>query len=323
MEMELGFDLEDCDLEVDDLASNFTNGVKLVSESTLIPSRGVFLGLDISLLSSGICLYEDGKKYVFNSSLEDVPEGDFYEVRLRKSLKIDLLEVIGDREVDLIIIEDAYQGINPQTTRVLYAINTAIDELILDGACKCKKFLRVENGTWKSWLYKVDTEGRFKGLKDKVRIQKCLELLGVTESGAGFQDRLDACGMILGYFLDGYKSYIGSFEEGIKIFPEDIRYAFSYDIEGLKDECRKERGEDELEIVYCSVGNKALTKKMVRELLKSNKDKLVVIKEERALGAFGAEIGICNVVSCVGHLGFWLCRNKYKKLNANGGSLKS
>ena len=52
------------------------------------------------------------------------------------------------------------------------------NSVILDGVCSCKRFIRVQNKVWKSWLFKLDTEHRFKGLEDKLRIQKCLELVG-------------------------------------------------------------------------------------------------------------------------------------------------
>lgn len=174
---------------------------KILSESSLIPKVGIYLGLDISELSSGICIYNNGKKIGANITLVTSEKEEFREVKLRRELKSNLLLLIEGWTFDIIFIEDAFQGINPSTTRALYALNTAIDELILDGLVNCKRFIRVSNQTWKSWLYSIDTEGLYKGLTDKLRIEKCLEMLGVHEEGEGFQDRLDSAGMILGYFL--------------------------------------------------------------------------------------------------------------------------
>lgn len=288
-----------------------TDTCRKISEFSLVPSVGFYLGLDISEASSGVCLYKNGEKILANIALETSENEDFYEVKLRRELKGYLLEFIEGVELDLALIEDAYQGINPITTRKLYALNTAIDELILDGLVKCKKFLRVANGTWKSWLFTIDTENMFCGLKDKVRIQKCLELLGVHEEGKGFQDRLDATGMLLGYFLEGYKSdgkkKCKSFSIG------DVCFSHKADIDFISEEVREERCEDEVNIELIDLGLRKLSRELILSYLQDDPKPVYVFDKEVVLGAFGSKLGICTDVD-EGYLGFWLKRSKYKKV---------
>lgn len=303
--MELG--LEEENLEYSEMCSEVE---EKISESTVIPRVGIYLGLDISEASSGVCLYKNGKKYLANISLETKDSEDFYEVKLRRELKGYLLEFIEGEPLDLVIIEDAYQGINPSTTRKLYALNTAIDELILDGEVKCKKFLRVSNGTWKSWLFSIDTEGKYAGLKDKARIEKCLNLLGIHEDGKGFQDRLDSTGMLIGYFLEGCKAEpkkkFKSFGMG------DICFAHKADIDFIAEEVRCERCTDEVSIEIVPVGLRKLSKDLILSYIQHNPKPVYVLDKNVTLGAFGTRLGIESEVDS-GYLGFWLKRSKYKK----------
>ena len=284
-------------------------------EFDIVPKGGVFLGLDISENSSGVCLYRDGEKYLANVKLETSENEQFFEVRCRRELGKALLgmfhEVFCGEEryiFDLIVIEDAFQGINPKTTRKLYAINTAIDELILDGKIECKKFVRVNNQVWKGWLYKIDTVGLYKGLNDKERIKMCLSLVGISEEGKGYQDRLDAQGMLIGYFLCGKdeKLVIGE-----KVRFSDLEFACLPDPEFVIDACKEERGVSGVLVEYVSSGTRKWSKELVLEMVNSSDDKdtLFITKDEVVLGNFGKSIG----VEGVGYLGFWIKRGKLKK----------
>lgn len=194
------------------------------SEKNLIPKNWNILGLDISVNSTGVTQYLEGVKFQTNISVKTGNSSPYQEVLLRRQLKSKLFPLVRDKNFDLIIIEDAYQGINPVDTRTLYALNTAIDELIIDGATDCKEFIRVNNKAWKSWLYSVDTMGITKGYKDKEKIQMCMSMLGVEDSGEGFQDRLDSNGMILGYFLhNGIQDKKKSFN---KVPFSDLEFAY-------------------------------------------------------------------------------------------------
>ena len=223
--MEFNTDFNDLEIE-----EELTNEFEVITEKTLIPKFGRFLGLDISQDSSGLCLYEEGMKKTYSFPQNIVENSNHREVLARRFLKSKIMELTGGGVFDLIIIEDVFQGINPYVTRLLYSLNTAIDELIIDGEIECKEFKRIQNQAWKSWLATIDTERVTKGYEDKLKIETCLGMLGVHEEGEGFQDRLDATGMLLGYFL--CKENIKVKEEKKKrVSFEDIEIYFEGDTE--------------------------------------------------------------------------------------------
>lgn len=276
------------------------------SENNLIPRDGFFLGLDISENSTGVCLYENGEKVSANIYLETPANSDFREVRLRRELKENLATLIKGKSFNLIIIEDAFQGINPSTTRLLYALNTAIDELILDKVCSCEKFLRVSNKTWKSWLFTIDSEGMFKGLKDKIKIEKCLELLGVHDEGEGYQDRLDSCGMLLGYFLCKDRVIEKSTKKRVAF--EDIDYEYQEDIDLAVMDIRSEIGSVSLSFV----DEPSWSKKKMLDYLTENPSQVFVTKDLVRLGFLADKLGLPYFAEGA-YFAFWVKPKKLKK----------
>lgn len=303
MEMEFG---------LGELTQNEEEGYKLnvLSELDIIPKTGIYLGLDISEESSGICLYKDGEKVSANISLVTKESEDFYEVKCRRELKDCLSELVSGLNIDVIVIEDVYQGVNPKTTRILYAINTAMDELILDGVCSCKRFIRVQNKVWKSWLFKLDTEHRFKGLEDKLRIQKCLELVGVVDSGEGFQDRLDSCGMLIGYFYFGKNEVIRSNK---RVDFKDLAFLYMESEDFILEEVRSSNNLEELTIQRFSFGNKRISKKYIQDLVSENPDRVFISDSEIKLGNFMEVLNVDSISEEAGFLAFWVKPKRLKK----------
>lgn len=280
--------------------------IERVSENNLVPREGLYLGLDISKTSTGVCLYENGEKLSANIFLETPENAEFVEVKRRRELKKDLATLIEGKTFDLIMIEDAFQGINPVTTRMLYALNTAIDELILDEVCICKKFLRVSNKTWKSWLFTVDSESRFKGLNDKIRIQKCLELLDVHDKGEGFQDRLDSCGMLLGYFM--CKDSIKEESTNKRVSFEDIDFDYQEDIDLAVLRAKSDR-----EGISASfVEEPSWSKKKMIDYLTENPNLVMVTKDIVRLGFFADKLDL-PYLEDGGYFAFWVKPKRLKK----------
>jgi len=281
------------------------------SESSLIPKVGCFLGLDISDLSSGITIYRNGKKEGANIALEEISMEDCHrEVKLRRALKEDMRKLFLGETLDLVLIEDAYQGINPNTTRLLYALNTAIDEMILDEEVYVKKFKRVGNKEWKGWLYSIDKENLFKGMKDKPRIEACLNMLGIHEEGEGFQDRLDSCGMICGYFLSEAKILIKESEKKQKNIPfsdMDFDYQEDADLAILS----AGYGQRDIDRMYVSIHGNWSKSKMLT-LLKENPNKVIISEKAIKLGNLGVELGL-PFIKEGGYLAFWIKPNRLKK----------
>lgn len=272
---------------------------------SIVPKVGCFLGLDISKNSSGITVYINGDKFQYNISLNEPENGTFREVLYRRFLKSELLRIIRGMDFNVIVIEDAYQGENPETTRLLYALNTGMDELILDGEVSCDKYLRVSNGVWKSWLFSVDEFGSTKGYNDKVRIQMCMEMLGIKDSGEGSQDRLDSDGMLLGYFLKG-KDW--NFSTNKKVTSSDIDVFFELE---EYDVVAKLRAND-LESIESIELKGRVYEKTLLEILTENPNKAFVSSNYVKCGYLATKYGF-GYIADGGILGFRVKKSKLKK----------
>lgn len=277
-------------------------------EWDIVPEKGTYMGLDISDSSSGICIYSDGEKIVDNVGLSLSTEENLSphrETFLRYKLKKYLARYAKHMVFDVIIIEDVFQGINPATTRVLYALNTAIDELIIDGVVSCKKFLRVENGVWKSWLSVLDPESKYKGLNDKVKVQCYLKDIGIEEFGAGYQDRLDACGMLIGYFLCRHQINEDSANHK-KVSQGDICVSY----QPSQDLCRLDVKEDSCDIMYIKEKNMSMDK-MLDYLNRA--PKYVYITDCICVpGRLRSKYDL-PIIDEGGYFAFWIKRSKLKK----------
>ena len=264
---------------------------------------GVYLGLDISKDSAGIAIFNNGEKHGYNAKLKSDKTRHHDEVLMRRELKNDILEACGDiRNYNTVVIEDVFVGDNPAVARLLFALNTAIDELILDGLISCDKFLRVNNQQWKSWLYSVDVFGESTGLKDKLKIDKCLSLLGIEDSGAGYQDRLDAMGMVLGYLLVGDEV---AFEKYVKkVSFSDIVFDYQEDPELILMQAP-----DDIPHRYLPV--KKAKKSDIINIISEHVGEIIISSDTLSLGAFGAKLGLPIIDN--GYLGFWVSPKKLKK----------
>lgn len=299
-------------LEVDDIGieenkSNTYTSMEIPTIDNIIPSKGLFLGLDVSKNSTGITLVENGERVTGNIRLEN-PEGVHKEVLLRRALKRDLRELVEGKEFDLIIIEDAFVGENAETVRLLFALNTAIDEMILDGICSVKEFLRVPNQTWKSWLYTLDTEGVTIGFNDKEKIRICLEMIGVVEEGSGYQDRLDSTGLLVSYFLRGRSlSEKGRLVKKPKVRLSDIDVSYDVDSSYLlygRDEVNRDK------IVFLDY--KKIGKSRVIELLTDRPDGVFVTSDPVLIGNLGIDFNL-GIIDGGGYFAFWIKPNRLKK----------
>lgn len=295
-------------IEVDDIGLVEEGASPAKGFFDIVPKEGRFLSLDVSKNSTGVTYVDNGEKIVGNIILEDF-KGPHKEVLLRRGLKRDLLELVEGKEFDVILIEDAFVGENADTVRTLFALNTAIDELILDGVCTCKDFIRVHNQRWKSWLYKLDTVGAVKGYNDKEKVKYCMSLLGVHEEGNGFQDRLDSMGILVGYFLKGEDSVHEELENSKKKKVKITDVEGSYDI----DTGYLFYGRDDIDIekiIYLDYNR--ISKKRVLELLTDKPDAVYVTENMIKLGNLGDDLGL-DILSEGGYFAFWIKPKKLKK----------
>lgn len=298
MELNLDLDYYSDNDDVKDLECN----------SQKFSDSGSYLGLDISESSTGVCTYINGVRSTYNFSLNLAEKSVHSEVLLRRCLKENLRNIISGKHFDVIIIEDVFQGINALTTRILYALNTAIDEMILDGEVECEKFFRVSNQTWKSWLYTVDTDGFTKGMNDKLRIETCLSMLGIKEYGEGYQDRLDATGMIVGYLLNPEEAERKlNLSTKKKVLLSDVVFSYcaeDYDV----FESMREYGVSK----YKSVSEKRWSKSKIIEYLTEDPELAYITEDYVVLGNLAGSLDL-PIIEDGGILGFWVKPNKINK----------
>lgn len=266
-----------------------------ITLADFLPSSGIHLGLDISKNSTGITVVKNGTYTSWNYTFT-LEEGNHKEVLMRRQLYRYLWSEFKGIHFETVIIEDAYSGKNPETVRLLYAINTAIDELILDGYISCDTFIRSNNQSWKSWLWSIEPSIG-KGLDDKVRTELLLSHLGVSEgSDSGYQDRLDSLGMLVGYFykynvsgvstnLPTSKVKVSWANVGVAVVP----YNLADDSLVLEGYIPKQVISRPLITHYS--GNKAITREYIKSLFTTNMNALeytsslvVIESEKRDLG---------------------------------------
>lgn len=250
------------------------------------------LALDLSYSSTGVSWVLDGELSSGNIYLtEDVTtEDELYEARIRLQLKNDLLEAFQGIHWDCIIIEDVFFGVNPKTYRQLVSLNTAIDELVLEGSLSADQVLRIQNKTWKSWLKPLLPGTRSGYLNDKVFIQEALATLGIYEEGRGYQDRLDSQGMILGWLLQR--------DEGLE--PETKKKVLWSQVSWSFTEKKPSEG--------TPVSLTRPTKEKLRSFLSergASSGEKFFLSDPLSLGVFGSEIGAAVFPPPGGYLSFW------------------
>lgn len=255
---------------------------------------GSYLGLDISKSSTGFCIISENE--VDWGTIHLDPEtGPHAEALYRRGLREDLLELVHGRHFDCIIIEDVYSGSNPSTTRVLYALNSVIDGLIIDGLVTCTEFVRVQNGTWKSWLSLVEQGTVTRGLNDKAYVKTVLSDMGITASN---QDMLDACGMIAGWIAQ--RDYPGGLDGSSRSHSGAL---------APLSECRFEyvsNYEDfTVDLTDAEIFNGTPRSKTVRELLAgAGKGLIYVTKGRVSIGNDCTKFGV-KPLPFGGYLAFW------------------
>lgn len=200
---------------------------------TSLSVLGSGLGLDIAKNHSGVCIYKDGQVTQVGFELAKYDNSDGHgDYRMRLDLKNKLKNIIGGMEFDYIIVEDVFGGENYDTVRKLIVLQTVIDELIFEGAVKCKYFYRWLKTKW--FKYFKEYFPSRKGLKSKIATQEILDYLEDSFYKANsslsdrekekiyFEDICDATAMLCGLALYISKGD-NSEDKGKKITLKDIK----------------------------------------------------------------------------------------------------
>lgn len=172
------------------------------------------LSLDVSLRSSGVTIFQDGKFSHYLIKTEGDLDAAFYYYDIFKALRDDLISLIEGQHFDLIAIEEVVYGINGQTNRQLAILNMVIDSLIVEGIVSCSNFKRMKDVVWKKHFRGL-REGK-KVLKDKIEIRSILvgmkfemaldseHLSQSAIESKGYQDIFDSVGLLIGAVLSNY-----------------------------------------------------------------------------------------------------------------------
>lgn len=272
------------------------DGIRIYESITyhdLIPKTGYHLGLDLSKNSTGITVIHDGVYESHNFTITELGKDvQFRELIYRRQLYDYLKEKYEGYHFQTIVVEDVHAGVDPTVTRMLYSLNTVIDELVYDGYIGCDTFVRANNKSWKSWLWSIEPQVG-KGLDDKGRIEAVLRYLGVSDEGKGYQDRLDSLGMLIGYF---FKSEVR--KEDLYLLPKvrwsDVGYMV---VESLEDVKKFPSPYNEMPLVVVDAGTKEIKKDYIKYQVASNLGKLVAIKSSKSITLVCKLLGIehCNI----------------------------
>lgn len=165
------------------------------------------LSLDISMNSTGVFCFHEDTPYSYNlPPLKYDKDSPHSEVLLRRSFLPALLPTLPTRVFEYIALEDSFSGRNHTTARNLYALNTAVDEGILDGVLTTEHFCRVNNASWKRTL--TSDYPHLKRYSAKKLVTEALSLLpwsatltcedflrSLNPATKGIQDRRDSFGI--------------------------------------------------------------------------------------------------------------------------------
>ena len=179
-----------------------------------LTSRGVrdALSLDLSQNSTGIALLIDGELRTYNLRFK-TNKAEVYETYAYSFALRSFLELFKGYSFDLITVEENVLGSNGTidfiTLRKLIVMNYVVDDLIQEGTLITKRFDRIPVPSWKSDLnYLTNDAGKYMDSKGQVqenmRVLDCpvIEQFSYVQTKAkmernGFQDRLDACGILI------------------------------------------------------------------------------------------------------------------------------
>lgn len=262
--------------------------VSELSLDSLMPSSGAHFSLDPSKTSSGYALWAHGELVVGTIQLPTF-DGPHWEVQSRRELKR-LIESIlvnnGITSLTTLLIEDVHFGAHPDTIRLLLALNSAVDELILDGL-PVENFSRINNKSWKSWLKPLLGSVTVTGLDDKVKVREALHTLGLHFTGEGFQDLYDASGILLGYFISlGALKNVDLSQPTGRITFSDVVFLYMDHEEDLFDELSRRGKTLSVELTGRFYESKIL------QNLYDNPNAAYVYKKPVSLGFFGERHGL-------------------------------
>ena len=270
-----------------------------IRETTLEDILQVFdsaIGIDPSKNHTGISIWRDGKLTTLGFQTKQTGKDDpFEEARMRLDFKRKLADLIRGMSFEVCVVEEVYGGANFTVTRKLIAVNTVIDELILEGVVEVKHFHRLLAQQWGEGIR--DIVEIQPGFKSKIRTQIVLEHLKVPfymenkdlsqarKKEIYFEDKCDAIGMLLGLAMIQKSKEDKSKPVGIKI--SDVQMYFVedfFDVYNLEDDII-----EDYPIYEYETDGKEIEFDILEYLSKSPQEVAVIKVEISQLGRFGIE----------------------------------
>lgn len=262
-------------------------------KSILANSMESGLGLDISKTSTGITVFDGVGYKTYQCVIDFDSESPLWMYYMQKALEDDLLSLIDGEHYDIIAIEDAIDGENFHTVRVLILLNTVIDKLIAEGRVTCNNFIRISNTVWKKHLRKFRLGKKY--MTDKIEIETILGSLEhdvVIDYGhlkksekerMGYQDQLDSTGVLIGAGLhrdskvETYKKQRQLYTRTILLYESSELLEENWTIDNLKQVRLKGNIKTEVD-------------KFINEL-KRNGDLNKYVAKVESFGMLGIELG--------------------------------
>ena len=243
----------------------------------------VYLGLDPSRTSTGIVLVHDGIVESWNSSPSTTRTGVMAGVLDKEEIKSDLRMLLNEVKIDVAVVEKVFFGGYISSFIKLVEIMNMTEELIIEGSLQVDKLIRVQNTTWKSWLreFRSQDNAKLNGNQGKEMVNDCLTNMGLIhhiEEGKGWQDRVDAFGMLVGYQLQ--------LKESRNKYRFNLKDMLVEMLTG--DEWLREKEESSWR--YISAGR--ITSNTLLKELEKNPHKVLLSKEKVSLGFESLHMGV-------------------------------
>ena len=171
------------------------------------------LGLDVSVNSTGVALYQHGVLRLYRISLSHRydKKNPMWEAEMKAEFKEHLTKLVKGKKFDLVVVENTINGCNAITNKELALLNTVFDDLVTEGVCEVNKtnLVRPLPNVWRKAL--KDLAGSVSASNTKELVEKLLQRLGfrfildregdnlTTKKNSGYFDICDAVGMLVAY----------------------------------------------------------------------------------------------------------------------------
>jgi hypothetical protein len=143
-------------------------------------------------------------------------------------------------------------------------------------------------------------------MKDKQRIQACLAMLGIRETGEGFQDRLDATGLCVGYFMNEVSLHKTK-DRKFSLADLSLRYRATKEEALALKKSVLEQSDGPIEVDMSS-----LNKASIEKYLLHNPNAVYITRGKVSLG-FLAESKKVKPLEGGGYVAFWITPSKREK----------